>query len=124
MNRLNIFYSSFTDGVEVVSGNFSLFGTIIDLIPVDSSVNSIRPLSLRLDDGTGTISCVYFRPDKLDLQDYMKIGDDLLAYGTIQEYRDSSQLRCDKLKFVSDPNFQALWINQVIYYKKMKPKQF
>ena len=110
---------SSSDAGEAGSSDVSFFGTIIDLIRVDSSVNSARPMALRLDDGTGTISCVYFRPDKLELQDDIKIGDDLLAYGTIQEYRDSSQLRCEKIKFVSDPNFQSLWINQVIYYKEL-----
>jgi hypothetical protein len=34
--------------------------------------------------------------------------------------RGQLQLRCDAVRRVKDPNFETLWINRIIYYRKLK----
>lgn len=110
------------DAINEVGSSFSCYGTIVDITGPGGTGDSIsnRPLQIVLDDGTGQLCAVYFKSDRADLQARLRIGDDLVAEGTIQLYRDAIQLKCEGLKMVSDPNLQSLWINQVIFYKTMK----
>lgn len=106
--------SRLVDCIRAGTGDVSCLGTIVDLVRPDP--DSTRPLVLRLDDGTGTIECVQFRPGQ-DAR-ALKIGDDVVVYGAVQVYRDAPQVRVERLARVLDPNLQTLWINQVIYCKK------
>lgn len=100
------------DCLSAGTGLVTCSGTVVDLVPADTT----RPLVFRLDDGTGTIASVLFRPPP---ETNVKIGDDVVIYGVVQSYRDDLQIKCDKMKLIQDPNHHTLWINQVIYYKTL-----
>ena len=102
----------YSDALTSVDSAVSCFGTIVEITgPSSDDLSSNRPLQLVLDDGTGQLCSVYFKPDRADLQARLRIGDDVVVHGTVQLYREAVQLKCDVLKLVSDPNLQSLWIN-------------
>jgi len=89
----------------------SCFATIIDLRP--SNIPS-RPTILTLDDGTGRVAGVHFSEG--GVEEHLDIGDDVVVYGYTQIYRQDIQFKCDRIKLVTDPNLQSLWINQIVSY--------
>jgi len=105
-----------TNGGES-AGLVTCSGTVVDLVN-----NADRPpLVLRLDDGTGTVQAVIFRPPPSESKTAaLKIGDNCVVSGMVQTYRETLQIKCDRIKRVTDPNHYTMWINQVIYYKSLQ----
>ena len=105
-----------TNGGES-AGLVTCSGTVVDLVN-----NADRPpLVLRLDDGTGTVQAVIFRPPPSESKTaVLKIGDNCVVSGMVQTYRETLQIKCDRIKRVTDPNHYAMWINKVIYYKSLQ----
>ena len=48
----------------------------------------------------------------------LKLGQCCLVRGTVTTFRDSSQIKCESIKVVTDPNFETFWINKLLYEKK------
>ena len=38
--------------------------------------------------------------------------------GVLTSFRDTPQIKCESIKLVTDPNFETLWINKLLYEKK------
>jgi len=88
-------------------------GTITDIIatPFASS-----PLRFVIDDGTGKLPVVMFRPQFLNAG-LCSSGEEAMVRGTIQVFRDNLQIRADDVRRVSDSNMTTAWTNFVIYSK-------
>jgi len=92
----------------------SCYGTVLT-IRYPSANN--KPVVFTIDDGTCSIPAVFFDAKQIMVHN-VDIGDDVIVYGYAQMYREEIQLKCDRVKFVQDPDSQALWINQVLICKK------
>ena len=97
-------------------------GTVVDIVKPNSQLNPSRPLVLSLDDGTGEVRCVFFGFQNYKLLASSTLGQTFLARGQVSLYREEVQIKCESLKIVTDPNFETLWINKVIYEKKQSDK--
>ena len=97
-------------------------GTVVDVVMPNSQLNPSRPLVLSLDDGTGEVRCVFFGFQNYKHLTSVTVGQTFLARGLVSFYRDDVQIKCESLKIVTDPNFETLWINKVIYEKKQTDK--
>ena len=97
-------------------------GTVVDIVMPNSQLNPSRPLVLSLDDGTGEVRCVFFGFQNYKHLTSVTVGQTFLARGLVSLFRDDVQIKCETLKIVTDPNFETLWINKVIYEKKQSDK--
>ena len=97
-------------------------GTVVDIVKPNSQLNPSRPLVLSLDDGTGEVRCVFFGFQNYKHLTESTLGQTFLARGQVSLYREEVQIKCETLKIVTDPNFETLWINKVIYEKKRSDK--
>ena len=97
-------------------------GTVVDVVMPNSQLNPSRPLVLSLDDGTGEVRCVFFGFQNYKHLTSVTVGQTFLARGLVSFYRDDVQIKCESMKVVTDPNFETLWINKVIYEKKQTDK--
>ena len=93
-------------------------GTVVDVVMPNSQLNPSRPLVLSLDDGTGEVRCVFFGFQNFKHLTSVTLGQSFLARGLVSFYREDVQIKCESLKIVTDPNFETLWINKVIYERK------
>ena len=100
----------------------SVSGTVVDIVMPNSQLNPSRPLVLSLDDGTGEVRCVFFGFQNFKHLTSVTLGQSFLARGLVSFYREDVQIKCESLKIVTDPNFETLWINKVIYEKKQSDK--
>ena len=96
----------------------SVSGTVVDIVMPNSQLNPSRPLVLSLDDGTGEVRCVFFGFQNFKHLTSVTLGQSFLARGLVSFYREDVQIKCESLKIVTDPNFETLWINKVIYERK------
>ena len=96
----------------------SVSGTVVDIVMPDSQLSPSRPLVLSLDDGTGEVRCVFFGFQNFKHLTSVTLGQSFLARGLVSFYREDVQIKCESLKIVTDPNFETLWINKVIYERK------
>ena len=101
----------------------SVCGIVVDVIQPSSEIHPTRPLVLSLDDGTSEIRCVFFGFHKFEHLSNVSVGQSFLARGSVSVYRQDLQIKCETLKLVTDPNFETLWINKVIYEKRKKTLQ-
>ena len=100
----------------------SVSGTVVDVVMPNSQLSPNRPLVLSLDDGTGEVRCVFFGFQNYKHLTSVTAGQTFLARGLVSLYRDELQIKCETLKIVTDPNFETLWINKVLYEKKRSDK--
>ena len=95
---------------------------MVDIVRPNSQLSPNRPLVLSLDDGTGEVRCVFFGFQNYKHLTSVSLGQTFLARGLVSLYREDLQIKCETLKIVKDPNFETLWINKVIYEKKLSDK--
>jgi len=107
------------DALANINSYTSCFATIIDLRP--SNIPS-RPTMMTLDDGTGRVPAVHFGGEGC-VEQHLDIGDDVVVYGYTQIYRQDIQFKCDRIKLVTDPNLQTLWINQIVNNENREKNQ-
>ena len=93
----------------------SVCGIVVDVVKPPSDLTSRRPLVLSLDDGTSEIRCVFFGFQNYKHLTSASLGQCFVARGTVGLFREQLQVKCESLKIVTDPNFETLWINKVIY---------
>ena len=72
------------------------------------------------DDGTGVVQCCMFGHAHWPHLRSLQLGHCCLARGRVTVYRGAAQLKCDLVKIVTDPNFETLWINKVLFEKRQQ----
>ena len=72
------------------------------------------------DDGTGVVQCCMFGHAHWPHLRSLQLGHCCLARGRVTVYRGAAQLKCDHVKIVTDPNFETLWINKVLFEKRQQ----
>ena len=75
-------------------------------------------INSNIDDGTGEVKCVMFRFQEFEHLQSLNLGQCCLVRGILTSFRDTPQIKCESIKLVTDPNFETLWINKLLYEKK------
>ena len=122
INHMSLFIKDLVESIPLLSTGIkvSVVGVAVDVINPDYDLHPNRPLTVSLDDGTGVIKCVLFRHREQPHLADIKIGDCFLARGLVGQYFEQTQIKCDVLKVVDDPNFETFWVNKVLVEKKMR----
>ena len=96
----------------------SVCGVVVDIVSPNIELHSNRPLVLSVDDGTGVVKCAMFgHYHHSHLRD-ISLGQCCLVRGTVTQYMNQTQIKCEVIKLVTDVNFETLWINKVLYEKR------
>ena len=101
------------------TGQVSVCGIVVDIVKPNPDIHSNRPLAISIDDGTGEVRCVMF-----GFQNYphllvnLSIGNCCVVRGVVTKYNNQIQIKSESIKLVTDPNFETLWINKILYEKQ------
>ena len=74
-------------------------------------------MKIRLDDGTGMLSCIYWLPDKAN-PPAISLGDLLMIRGRLGLFREEVQVTVDQYKVELDENAELLHWAQVLFLKR------
>ena len=121
---VNVFIKDiFNEHPSLADRLVSVWGVAVEVMKPCVEMKPTRPLTLSLDDGTSEIKCVLFGFQSYKHLADVSVGQSFLASGSVSEYRQELQIKCESLKIVKDPNFETLWINKVLYEKKERYKK-